>query len=176
MTSAASSAEVCGRPVWLVIMGVSGAGKSTLGRAVAQRAGLAFIEGDDFHAPQSVLKMRSGIPLDDTDRAAWLDRLAQELVAHATGAVLSCSALKQRYRNRLAAAVAGLKFVYLRLETSEARARVGQRGDHMFPVQLVDNQFAVLEPPIPGPDVLELSAIEPTPWLCQRTLDWLGRA
>jgi gluconokinase len=167
---------VNGGPAWLVIMGVSGCGKSTLGRALAQRAGLAFVEGDDFHAPQSVLKMRSGIPLDDADRADWLDRLGQQLVAHESGAVLSCSALKQRYRNQLAAAVCGLKFVYLQIDISDARARVGQRGDHIFPVRLVDNQFAVLEPPTPGPDVLELSAVEPLPWLCQRTLEWLGHS
>ena len=164
------------QPAWLVVMGVSGCGKSTLGRALAQSAGLTFIEGDEFHAPESVRKMRSGIPLDDADRVDWLARLAQELKAQQSGAVLSCSALKQRYRDQLSAGVRGLKFIYLRIDIADARARVAQRDDHMFPVKLVDNQFAILEPPTPGPDVLVLPAIEPTPWQCQQALDWLGLA
>ncbi|MFX8215005.1 AAA family ATPase, partial [Acinetobacter baumannii] len=85
-------------------MGVAGCGKSTVAARAAQRLGLPLVEGDDFHSPASVAKMRAGEPLTDADRAGWLARLADELAARPAGAVLSCSALKRAYRDRLRAA------------------------------------------------------------------------
>lgn len=73
---------------------------------------MPLLEGDDFHSASNVAKMRGGIPLSDDDRAAWLDTLAEQLQAHAEGVVLTCSALKLRYRDRLRAAVPGLRFVF----------------------------------------------------------------
>lgn len=156
-------------------MGVSGCGKSMLGRAISGNTGLAYIEGDDFHAPESVRKMRSGIALSDEDRSGWLDRLAQQLRDHRSGAVLSCSSLKEAYRNRLRGAVDRLRFVYLEIDVANARSRVAARPGHIFPASLVDSQFAALEAPAPGPDVLVLSAIQPPSLLCAQALEWLGR-
>jgi gluconokinase len=113
---------------WLVVMGVSGCGKSSLGAALARELGLPLIEGDDFHPPESVSKMRAGIALTDADRAGWLDTLAATLAAHPQGAVLSCSALKRGYRDRLRAAVPRLLFVFMELSREEAERRVAGRG------------------------------------------------
>src|SRR3990167_11238428 len=88
----------------LVVMGVAGCGKSSLGQLCAAALGLPLLEGDDFHSASNVAKMRSGTPLSDEDRAAWLDTLAAQLQAHPQGVVLTCSALKRRYRERLRAA------------------------------------------------------------------------
>ena len=163
------------RPVWVVIMGVSGCGKSTLGRAVGSEARLPFIEGDDFHSADSIAKMRSGTALSDEDRREWLDRLARELHIRENGAVLSCSALKQAYRERLSAAVERLRFVYLQIGVADARSRVAGRPGQFFPVSLVDSQFAALEAPTPGPNVLVLPAMQATSSLCLQTLQWMGQ-
>lgn len=166
---------MCARPTWLVIMGVSGCGKSMLGRALSNETCLHFIEGDDFHSSESIGKMRSGIPLSDADRSGWLDRLAAELRNHENGAVLSCSGLKEAYRRRLRSAVDGLKVVYLRIDAADALSRVASRSGHIFPASLVDSQFAILEPPEPGPDVLVLSAAQSPSTLRAQALNWIGR-
>ena len=87
----------------LVVMGVSGCGKSRVGAAIAEQLGLPLIEGDAFHAEANRALMRDGIPLTDADRADWLDRLGAELKLRPDGAVLTCSALKVSYRDRLRA-------------------------------------------------------------------------
>jgi gluconokinase len=139
-------------------MGVAGCGKSSVAARAAQALGLPMIEGDAFHAPESVAKMRAGQPLTDADRAGWLDRLAAELAAHPAGAVLACSALKRAYRDRLRAAAPGLGFVYLALDRDAALERVSARLGHFFSATLVDDQFATLEPPAGEPGVLTVSA------------------
>lgn len=149
------------KPVWVVVMGVSGCGKSSLGAALAQALGLPLVEGDDFHAPQSVAKMRSGIPLDDADRAGWLQVLGQALVARPQGAVLTCSALKRDYRQRLRAAVPALQFVFLQLSREEAQRRVAARTTHFFAPSLVADQFATLESPEGERGVMTIDATEP---------------
>lgn len=142
-------------------MGVSGCGKSALGARIAAHWGLSFIEGDEFHSPASIEKMRAGEPLTDADRADWLIRLADELARRPSGAVLSCSALKKSYRDCLRAGAAGLGFVYLELDEATSLARVQSRGSHFFPAALVANQFATLESPTREAGVLTLDAREP---------------
>ena len=84
-----------------IIMGVSGCGKSTLGRALAERLELPFFDGDDFHPPENIEKMSGGLPLDDSDREGWLSRLNELSLQHKSkGAVIACSALKERYRKQ----------------------------------------------------------------------------
>lgn len=145
----------------LVVMGVAGCGKSSLGQQCAQALGLPLLEGDDFHSDSNVAKMRSGIPLSDDDRAAWLDELAAQLQMHAQhGVVLTCSALKRRYRDRLRAALPGLRFVFLDLTQEQAHERVAARPAHLFPVSLVASQFAALEDPRHEPGVLRLDAAQ----------------
>src|SRR3990167_3194710 len=98
---------------WLVIMGVAGCGKSSLGRALAEALSLPLVEGDDFHSPESRDKMSRGVALTDADRDGWLDTLGEQLLSRPDGAVLTCSALKRAYRERLRAARPGLRFVFL---------------------------------------------------------------
>lgn len=145
----------------LVVMGVSGCGKSSLGEAVARRLGWTLIEGDDFHPPANKTKMATGQPLVDADRIGWLDRLGEELQRHPDGAVLTCSALKRSYRDRLRAAAPGLRFAYLELDLPTAQARVSARNAHFFSPTLVTSQFEALEPPIGEPGVQRLDATRP---------------
>ncbi len=158
----------------MVVMGVSGCGKSSLAAALARELALPLIEGDDFHAPESVNKMRAGIALDDADRSGWLATLGRELATRQQGAVLSCSALKRDYRDRLRAAVPDLRFVFMDLSRKEAERRVAARaGAHMFPASLVANQFATLESPVGEPGVLAVDASAATDRLVSETLLWL---
>ncbi|WP_137920018.1 gluconokinase [Hydrogenophaga sp. 2FB] len=157
----------------LVVMGVAGCGKSSLGQLCAQALGLPLLEGDDFHAPSNVAKMRSGIALSDDDRAAWLDTLAEQLRSHPQGVVLTCSALKRRYRDRLREAAPGLRFVFLELTQAQARERVAARPAHLFPVSLVASQFATLEDPRDEPGVLPLDAAQPLNDLASAVVRWV---
>lgn len=157
----------------VVMMGVSGCGKSSAGAALAQALGRPLIEGDAFHSAANRTKMQQGTPLTDADRAGWLASLAAELQRHPDGAVLTCSALKQAYRQQLRAAAPGLRFVFLRISREEATRRVTSRPDHFFSASLVDNQFATLEPPEDEPRVLTLDATLPLSTLCQAAAAWV---
>lgn len=161
-------------PPSIVVMGVAGCGKSSLAAALAQALGRPLVEGDDFHPPANVAKMRAGTPLTDADRAGWLQALGATLQAHAAGgAVLTCSALKQAYRERLRASAPGLAFVHLTLTREQARQRVAQRGGHYFNPALVDSQFEALQPPEGEPRVLALDATRPLDALTAEVLRWL---
>lgn len=162
-------------PAWLVAMGVSGCGKSSLGQALADDLGFPLIEGDDFHPETNVRKMKSGTPLTDADRAGWLMRLGEELAARPGGAVLTCSALKRSYRDRLRAAVPGLRFVFMQIERDEAVARVQAReAVHIFPASLVDSQFQALESPVGEPGVVTVRATAPLAQSVAQVRDWLA--
>ena len=160
----------------LVVMGVAGCGKSSLGQLCAAALGLPLLEGDDFHSASNVAKMRSGTPLSDDDRAAWLDTLAAQLQAHPQGVVLTCSALKRRYRDRLRSATPGLRFVFLDLTQEQARSRVAARPAHLFPVSLVASQFAALEDPRQEPGVLPLDATQSLDDLGSAVVRWVRSA
>jgi gluconokinase len=157
----------------LVIMGVAGCGKSTVAALLAQELGLKLVEGDDHHPEQNRQKMRAGIALTDEDRAGWLDRLAQSLSEYPVGLVVTCSALRQLYRDRLRAAAPALRFVHLEIEPEEALRRVSSRGAHFFGPGLVESQFATLESPAQEPGVLCLRAIEPPELLAAQIAAWL---
>jgi gluconokinase len=135
----------------LVVMGVSGSGKSTLAVELAARLGWDFAEGDDLHSPANVAKMAAGHPLTDADRAPWLAAVAAwidaELAAERSG-VITCSALKRRYRDRLRRP--GVRFVYLDVAPDELARRLQRRAGHFMPAGLLASQLADLEPP--GPD------------------------
>ena len=142
-------------------MGVSGCGKSTVGEAISKRMDAAFIEGDTFHPPSNIQKMSAGIPLTDADRHGWLERLARETrdrLATAQSVVLTCSALKQRYRDVLRHAIPNLGFVFLELTVDEAIQRVTRRPGHFMPASLVESQFRDLQPPRGEPLVLTIAA------------------
>ena len=131
----------------VVVMGVSGAGKSTFGAALSQALGWDFQEGDALHPPANVAKMCAGIPLDDADRAPWLDRVAEWLAAHEDGGVIACSALKRRYRARLRDAAPDTLFVLLDPPLTVLRQRDAARKGHFMPASLLDSQLATLERP-----------------------------
>ena len=147
----------------LVIMGVAGCGKTCVSQALCQLSGATAIEGDTFHPAANIQKMSAGIPLNDDDRAGWLDSLCDELrraVAKGQRPVLTCSALKLRYRERLRSAVDGLGFVFLELTPEVAADRVAHRPGHFMPKTLIDSQFATLESPADEPLVLTLNAAQ----------------
>lgn len=137
----------------VVVMGVTGSGKTVVGSALAQELGWPFLDGDDFHPPANVAKMASGTPLVDADRWPWLDRLAEEMraiLARGGSAVLACSALKQAYRDRLAAkasAPGDVRFVYLKGDFDTIAARLAARRHRYMPASLLASQFAALEEP-----------------------------
>lgn len=158
----------------VVVMGVAGCGKSAVGAALASAQAVPLIEGDDFHSEANRDKMRRGIALTDADRAGWLDALGEQLRAHPEGAVLTCSALKRAYRDRLRTACPGLRFVFLDIGREAALARVTARGAaHYFSPRLVDSQFATLEPPVGEPGVLCLDATQGVALLQAQVASWL---
>jgi gluconokinase len=130
----------------LVVMGVSGSGKSTVGAALAQRLRVPFADADDFHPAANIAKMTAGHALDDEDRRPWLDALGNWLASHPDGAVLSCSALKRAYRDRLRDFCPDLEFVHLHGERAVIERRQSSRPGHFMPASLLDSQFATLEP------------------------------
>lgn len=160
----------------LMVMGVSGCGKSTVAARLAQALGCPLIEGDDHHLPQSQEKMRHGIALGDADRDPWLDRLGAMLAEASGSVVLSCSALKRSYRDRLRAAEPSLRIVFIDIDIEESRARVAARPSHLFPASLVENQFATLESPVGEPGVFRVEATQPLDAQCDAVLRWLEKA
>jgi carbohydrate kinase (thermoresistant glucokinase family) len=147
----------------LIIMGVSGCGKSTVGERLAQRLGVPFLEGDALHPPHNVALMAAGTPLTDNDRSDWLDAIAARLSAlHADeGLVVSCSALKRIYRNRLRRAAPDVHFVHLHGDHTLLAARLGQRQGHYMPPALLASQLETLEIPTPDEGALSLDIAEP---------------
>ena len=131
----------------VVVMGVSGSGKSTVGLLLAQRLGVPYAEADEFHPPANIAKMSAGHPLDDADRAPWLDAIGawiKEREGH--GGVVSCSALNRRYRDRLRASAPDLFFVHLEGPPELISSRLAARMEHFMPPDLLRSQFDALEP------------------------------
>lgn len=159
-------------PASLIVMGVAGSGKSTLAAAVAERLGRAWLEGDLFHSEASRDKMSRGEPLTDADRASWLASLCEQLQQR-PGMLLTCSALKRSYRERLRQASPGLRFAFLDIDKAEAGRRVATRDAHFFAASLVDSQFDTLEPPVGEPGVLRLDALRPLAQLQAEVADWM---
>lgn len=134
----------------VVVMGVAGSGKTTVGERLARALGAAFIEGDAYHPPENVEKMRRGVPLADADRWPWLRALARELAARGArgeDVVLACSALKRAYRQVLGEGGDGLCFVHLDGAPELIGERLRARAGHYMPASLLQSQFAALEPP-----------------------------
>lgn len=146
----------------LIVMGVAGSGKTTVGALYAQRHECVFMDADDYHSPDNIAKMRQGTPLQDEDRWPWLDRMNQLLKQAAQkgeSVVLACSALKQRYRDRLALDLVDVRWVYLKGDFDVIRTRLEARKGHYMKAGLLESQFAALEAPI---DAIELD-VAPSP-------------
>ena len=135
---------------FLIVMGVSGCGKSSVGKTLAQSLGWDFYDADDFHPPQKDAKMAGGIPLGDSDRAPWLALLIElnssSLEADKPG-VLACSALKERYRQRLRDGTEGVQIVYLKGSYDLIWSRMEKRTDHYMKPHMLKSQFDALEEP-----------------------------
>ncbi len=129
----------------IVVMGVSGCGKSTVGAKLAARPDVPFADADDLHPASNIVKMAAGIALTDADRWPWLDLAGEWLAANPRG-VLSCSALRRTYRDRLRAHCASAFFVHLDGDRSLIARRQADRPGHFMPASLLESQFRDLEP------------------------------
>jgi gluconokinase len=135
----------CPSEASIVVMGVSGAGKSTVGAALARRLDLPFADADTFHPAANIAKMSAGTPLDDNDRRPWLAAVGQWLADH-TGGVMSCSALRRRYRDQLRSCRRDIEFLHLVGSPELVGSRQAGRSGHFMPPSLVMSQFEALEP------------------------------
>lgn len=147
----------------IVIMGVSGCGKSKLGRELAAALGVRYVEGDALHPEGNIAKMSAGVPLDDIDREPFLLNVAAALVVcKDRGVVVSCSALKRRYRDLIRSRVGDVTFVWPHADRAVLAARLEQRRDHYMPASLLDSQLATLEPPAEDEHAIVIDGAETT--------------
>jgi gluconokinase len=133
----------------LVVMGVAGSGKSTIAAALSRQLGWALAEADEFHPESNIEKMSQGIPLQDEDRWPWLQEIQSWMTAQARAGrstVLTCSALKQSYRQLLARAEGQVLFLHLHGEADLIGQRMQGREGHFMPPTLLPSQLATLEP------------------------------
>jgi gluconokinase len=139
-------------PTIAVVMGVSGSGKTTVGAMLAGRLRWGFADADDFHSAGNVAKMQSGIPLDDADRIPWLEAIARQIDQWRDDkqhGVVTCSALKRRYRQIIIGDRADVRLVYLKGDQPLIVHRLVARHGHFMPSSLLASQFAALEEPTP---------------------------
>jgi gluconokinase len=149
--------DVTPAPV-LVVMGVAGTGKSTVAGMLSEQLNCELQEGDDLHPAANVAKMTAGIPLDDEDRWPWLDAIGawiKKKAQHGEPGIVTCSALKRSYRDRLRGP--NVIFVFLNGPRAVIEARMASRKHHFMPTALLDSQLATLEPPGPDENVLEVN-------------------
>jgi gluconokinase len=157
-------------PQVVILSGVAGSGKTTVGRALAERLGWPFHDADDLHSPASVERMRNNLPLDDEQRQPWLLRVravVEAAIVDGAGAVIACSALKERYRHTLADGLTGVRFVFLTGDPRLLRDRLEKREGHFAGAALLDSQLAVVEPPR---DALTLDVVHPVAVLVDRII------
>jgi carbohydrate kinase (thermoresistant glucokinase family) len=134
----------------IFIMGVSGSGKTTIGKLLSEKIGIPFFDADDFHSQVNKQKMRTGQPLTDEDRKDWLERMNEIAKVELTknGAIIACSALKEKYRQVLSQGiVAPIFWIFLRGDYDLIARRMKARPDHYMPVSLLTSQFEILEVP-----------------------------
>ena len=117
-----------------------------MGAALAQRLRVPFADADDFHPPENIAKMTAGRPLDDDDRHPWLESIGEWLALHGDGGVMSCSALKRKYRDQLRRHCAEVEFLHLAGSLETIGRRQASRPGHFMPASLLASQFETLEP------------------------------
>ena len=130
----------------LIFMGVAGSGKTTVAKLFAKKTGAVFYEGDDFHPPENIAKMSAGHALNDDDRRPWLNTIGEWLADHAGGGVMSCSALKQSYRDQLRDHCPSVEVLHLAGTPEVIGRRQASRPGHFMPASLLASQFETLEP------------------------------
>ena len=137
-------------PMVFIVMGVSGSGKSTVAEAVNEHLHWPFQEGDALHPPANVQKMHASVPLTDEDRAPWLLAVRRWIDARVEAGepgLITCSALKRRYRDGLIDGRKQVRLLYLRADPAVLRARLERRVGHFMPASLLDSQLQTLEEP-----------------------------
>ncbi|XGW06705.1 hypothetical protein V3C99_016771, partial [Haemonchus contortus] len=142
----------------IFVMGVSGCGKTTVGSLLAESLGWRYRDGDDFHSEANVAKMKSGTPLNDSDRIPWLTAINAYCRA-SEGVVIGCSALKRSYRNLLREGIR-CRLVYLKVDRNLLEKRVKNRKGHYMPPVLLGSQLATLEDPSDEDDVITIEIME----------------
>jgi 6-phosphogluconate dehydrogenase (decarboxylating) len=158
-----------------VVMGVSGAGKSTVGRLVARRLGWSFAEGDGLHPQTNILRMSGGSALSDDERGPWLDAIADwidERIERGEPGVVSCSALRRSYRDRLRRPE--VTFVHLDCPPEQLARRVERRTGHFMPRSLLASQLATLEPPGPDEDAIHVTSDRPAAVVAEHVVRAIG--
>jgi len=160
----------------LLVMGVAGSGKSMVAAEIARLAGWRLVEGDDLHPDSNRQKMMAGTPLADEDRWPWLDRIGAELAEAAAAdqaVVITCSALKRSYRDRLRGNCPDMRFLMLHGSEALLQSRISSRTDHFMPSTLLPSQLATLE--LPGAGEADVTMMDIGPPVAQIALDFLGR-
>ncbi len=131
-----------------LIMGVSGSGKTTIGKALSQELGYTFYDADDFHPPENIAKMSQGIPLKDSDRIPWLNAIKTVINEHQQlqkDAIITCSALKQSYRDLLQENIRDIIWIYLQGNYESILKRLQEREEHFMKENMLLSQFQTLE-------------------------------
>lgn len=163
----------------LIVMGVSGSGKTSVAKALSDRLGWSYAEGDDMHPAANVEKMHAGHPLDDADRWPWLRRIGDYLDEEArsgAGCIVTCSALKRSYRDLLCGGRAQVRFVYLEGSRAVIAERLADRTGHFMPAALLDSQLADLEPLRPDEPGRAFDIAPGSPAVVEAVLSWLPAA
>jgi carbohydrate kinase (thermoresistant glucokinase family) len=169
-----------GHSLRIIVMGVSGSGKSTLAQGLSESLHLRMKDGDELHLPESVAKMRAGIPLQDADRWPWLDRIANYLTEplvhpeNHDGSIVACSALKRAYRDRIRLNAGPVVFVFLDGSPDIIRQRMQARVGHYMQAGLLDSQLQTLEKPTADEtDVITVQIDQAVPDILQQALTGL---
>ncbi|WP_250152632.1 gluconokinase [Ancylobacter radicis] len=170
-------AEQGGRAIALIVMGPSSIGKTTTAQRLADALGWPFSEGDTFHPPANIAKMSKGIPLNDDDRAPWLELIRafiDDEAAAGRNVIITCSALKRRYRDTLRAAKADVRFVELIADRAVVAERMARRTGHFMPASLLDSQFDTLEDLGEGEPGIQITVDVPPDEVVARAIKGLG--
>jgi gluconokinase len=163
--------------VIVIVAGVAGSGKTTVGTQLATRLGWRFADADGFHSGANVAKMHAGIPLTDKDRAPWLRAITSwmdDIEAVGESGVITCSALKRRYRDELLSGRPAATMVFLEVSREDLVQRLSHRAGHFFPQKLLDSQLAAVEQPAPDERVLTLLEDGPPAQLVDEIVSRLG--
>ena len=163
----------------VLVVGVAGSGKTTVGRAVAGILHWPYTDADSFHPEVNEAKMRAGIPLTDADREPWLAAITAWMdarIAAGESTVTGCSALKQRYRDELLTGRPACRLAFLEISRELAHERLAARHGHFFTAQLMDSQFAALEPPRETEQVIVVDATGTVDHMAAEIIDRFGLA
>ncbi len=142
-------------------MGVAGSGKTTIGEKLAAALGWKFRDADEFHPPANIAKMATGVPLTDDDRQPWLHSIRgfiDDCVQRGENAVVTCSALREIYRQVLTKGRPEVRLVHLAGDFDLILQRLGRRAGHFMKADMLESQFATLEP---AGDALTIDVAQP---------------